>query len=139
MCSTDTLMNEFGAALQFFEGFGEDWPELTECLSYLDEWMPAEAYVLVVERAEEVLADEPDDLPALVSALHSAGRFFSDPVTTPDRVIRPAIPFRALFSFSRDAGEDALDRLLLAASRDEVPIHVDPATPGGLVIASAVA
>ena len=42
------LMNEFGAALQFFDGFGENWHALKECLSYLDEWLPATAYVLVV-------------------------------------------------------------------------------------------
>ena len=43
MRSRQGLMNEFGAALQFFEGFGENWHALKDCLSHLDEWMPAEA------------------------------------------------------------------------------------------------
>jgi hypothetical protein len=61
MRKKQTLMDEFGAALQFFEGFGENWDALEECLGYLDEWMPASAYVLVIERAESLLADETRD------------------------------------------------------------------------------
>ena len=49
------LMDEFAASLQFFDGFGENWHALSECLAYLDEWLPADAYILVVEGAEEVL------------------------------------------------------------------------------------
>ena len=124
MRTVDDLMSEFGAALQFFGGFGENWPALVECLSYLDEWLPADAYVLIVERSEEVLADEPADLPALMSAIDSAGRSFSVPVTSPERFTRPAIPFHALFNFSPGADVE-LDRLLHAAASRGIAIAVD--------------
>src|SRR4030095_2905605 len=38
MRTTRSLMDEVGAALQFFEGFGENWHALQECLEYMDEW-----------------------------------------------------------------------------------------------------
>ena len=53
---------------------GENWLALEECSEYLDEWMPSQAYVLVVERAEEVLSEEqPDQMIA-----------FLKPCTTPE-------------------------------------------------------
>ena len=68
-------MNEFGAAFQFFYGFGENWLALNECLCYLDEWLPAEAYVIVVDHAEEVFRDETDlEIHALLDTLHEVGR-----------------------------------------------------------------
>ncbi len=100
MRSTGALMNEFGAALQFFEGFGENWHALEECLGYLDEWLPAAAYVLVVERAEEVLEDEPAKLPALLKTMDAAGEFWSTAIEDGDRFDRNSLPFHALFNVS---------------------------------------
>ena len=59
----EALMNEFGAAFQFFEKFGDNWNALEETLGYIDEWLPADAYILTVERAEEVLREaEPSEM-----------------------------------------------------------------------------
>ena len=55
MRTTKELMNETAAALQFFEGFGETGTALEECLSYLDEWLPADCYVIVLERARRAV------------------------------------------------------------------------------------
>lgn len=105
MRTTQALMDEFGAALQLFEGFGENWYALEECLSYLDEWLPADAYVLVVERAEELLVDEPADLPALLKTVDEAGGFWSKPVSGNGRFDRRPVPFHVLLNLSGSDGQ----------------------------------
>ncbi len=104
MRSVGALMDEIGAAFQFFEGFGENWHALEECLGYLDEWLPADAYVLVVENAEEVLRDEaPDQMAAFLKSLEGAGLFWSKPVDGNGRFDRKAVPFHVLLNVSVDA------------------------------------
>lgn len=101
MRNTETLMNEFAAALQFFGGFGENWHALEECLGYLDEWLPANAYVLVVERAEEVLQEESlGEKISLLRALHATGEFLAKPIADGDRFDRPAVPFHVLLNLT---------------------------------------
>ena len=58
MQTIQSLMDEISAAFQFFDGFGENWMALRECLEYLDEWLKADTYILVCEQAESVLSDE---------------------------------------------------------------------------------
>ncbi len=110
MRSFQAMMDEFGAALQFFDGFGENWPALRECLSYLDEWMSASQYLLVVSRPSEVLADDPSDLPALLEILAATGRWWSEPITNNDRFNRPAIPFHVILQVRDEERETVLAR-----------------------------
>lgn len=102
MRSTAGLMNEFGAALQFFDGFGENWPALAECLSYLDEWLPGAGYILVIEHAEQLLTDERRELPALLRTIERAAKFWSEPIVDNGRFDRPARPFHVLMNLSDD-------------------------------------
>ncbi len=94
------LMSEFGAAFQFFEGFGENWHALEECLCYLDEWLPGEGYVVVVERAEELLSDAPDELRWFVAVMNDVAGWWSQPVVDNDRFNRPARPFQVVLELS---------------------------------------
>jgi len=57
MRTTADLFNEVAAALQFPPYFGENWDALDECLTDM-EWLPAEAYVLVVLDAKHLLDRE---------------------------------------------------------------------------------
>jgi hypothetical protein len=59
--TTAGLFDEMAAALQFPAYFGGNWNALRDMLSDL-RWLPAEAYLLVVEGADELLADEPDEV-----------------------------------------------------------------------------
>ena len=111
-------MDEFGAALQFFQGFGENWWALSDCLSRLDEWLPAAAYVLVVEQAEDVLADQSDQLIWLLKTLDETGTSWSRPVTDGDIFDRPAIPFHTLLHFSEGNERVLEDVRSLARSND---------------------
>jgi len=123
MKTTAALMDEFGAALQFFTGFGENWHALGECLAYLDEWLPAAAYVLVVEDAEEVLRDErPDQMVALLKTLHNAGEWWAKPITSNGRFNRNAIPFHVLLNVTDGFALDA-DRIARLADGASVPVR----------------
>ena len=123
MRTKDALMDEFGASLQFFDGFGENWYALLECLCYLDEWLPAEAYVLVVEGAEELLQDEqPDQMAALLKTLHEVGESWAKPITDNDRFDRKGIPFHMLLNVSEN-DPSAIDRIVSIADKANVPVR----------------
>ncbi len=124
MRTTQELMSELGAALQFFDGFGENWLALEECLEYLDEWMPSQAYVLVVERAEEVLSEEqPDQMIAFLKTLHDAGEWWSRPIIDNEWFNRAAVPFHVLLNTSQIASLP-MDRISQAAQEAGVPIRL---------------
>jgi hypothetical protein len=67
---------EIAAALQFPTYFGANWDALDECISDL-EWLPAAGYVIVVLKAEELLKEERQELPNLVSILRDASAFWT--------------------------------------------------------------
>jgi hypothetical protein len=58
--SSHALFDEFAAAWQFPPYFGENWDALDECLADL-EWLRAQAYVLIVADALQLLDEEPTD------------------------------------------------------------------------------
>jgi hypothetical protein len=123
MRTTAALMNEFAASLQFFEGFGENWYALGECLNYLDEWLPADAYVLVVEGAEELLKDEqPEQMAALMKTLHEAGEWWSKPIAGDDPFNRNGIPFHVLLNVA-ETEPSAADRICNIAAQVKVPVR----------------
>ena len=126
MRTRQALMDEFGAALQLFEGFGENWYALEECLSYLDEWLPADAYVLFVERAEELLVDEPADLGAFLETLDKARGFWSQPVSGNGRFDRRPVPFHVLLNMSGADGQAASkERIQRAAVEAGVVLRLE--------------
>ncbi len=94
--SFQALMDEFGAALQFFDGFGENWDALDECLRDLNEWLPSNAYILVITHPESVLEEEPAQLVWLRKTLEEVGDWWSKPVLDNGRFNRPAIPFHTV-------------------------------------------
>jgi hypothetical protein len=71
MRRADSLFDEMAAACQFPYYFGENWPALAECLGDLD-WTNSSRFVLVITEFEELLAGQPDELPAFGRALRSA-------------------------------------------------------------------
>jgi len=117
-------MDEFAAALQFSDEFGENWYALGESLCYLDEWLPSSAYVLVVEKAEELLQDaSDDDVEALLKVFNEAGEFWAQPITDNGRFNRAAKPFHVLLNFSSKS--DAEGRLLHLANVLGIRVRMD--------------
>ncbi|GKS60278.1 hypothetical protein YTPLAS18_38050 [Nitrospira sp.] len=76
-CSTkDRLLNELARALSFPDYFDPNWDALEECLCDL-EWLPADGYVLLFDRANQLLAEEPGARNTLFSVLRSAGKHWA--------------------------------------------------------------
>ena len=123
MRTTQSLMDEFGAALQFFDGFGENWDALRECLAYMDEWLPADAYILLIAHADSVLADAgEDELATLLRVLHGTGDWWSKAITDNDRFNRPSRPFHCLLLGDEPEG---VKRILDVAASQKVPVRTD--------------
>jgi hypothetical protein len=123
MSTTSSLMDEFAAVLQFFEGFGSNWYALRECLEYMDEWLPADAYVLVVEDAGDILRNESEDeLVFLLKTFHEAGEWWAKPVANNDRFNRDSVPFHVLLNLAEKKDTDA-QRIENAAARAGVPVR----------------
>jgi RNAse (barnase) inhibitor barstar len=55
--TTAALFDELAAAFQFPSYFGENWNALNDCLTDLA-WLPGDVYVLLIERAGDLLASE---------------------------------------------------------------------------------
>lgn len=122
MRTEQSLMDEFAAALQFFEGFGENWNALEECLDYMDEWLPADAYILLIERAENLLVDDDEGMAILLRVLQRVGEWWSRPIEDNDRFNRPPRPFHCLFLGPEFEG---MKRILDVAARQKVPVRTD--------------
>ncbi len=105
-------MDEFSAALQFFEDFGENWDALEECLCYLDEWLIGDIYLVVINNAQEVLVKEDkEQFRILIDLLDDVGRWWSKPITNNGRFNRKAIPFHVLFKCPETAVENVCRRM----------------------------
>lgn len=128
MHSTQDLMNEAGAALQLFDGFGENWHALEECLCYMDEWLPADAYVIVVEGVQEMLPGDLESLKSMLITFNLAGNFWSRGVDSPERFRRDPAPFHLLLNVA-EGHKSVIDLILNSAAESGVAIRTDPPQP----------
>jgi hypothetical protein len=87
MRSLDGLFAEVSAAFQFPYYFGENYAAFSECLGDLS-WIKDSRVIMVITRFEEVLADEPIEMPAFGGALRDAVGQYSKPEPTIDKPVR---------------------------------------------------
>jgi RNAse (barnase) inhibitor barstar len=87
--STTGLFDELAAALQFPAYFGANWNALSDVLSDL-RWLPADEYLLVVEDADELLADAPDS--AVNDCLRVLAAATEDASPIPFQIVLQATP-----------------------------------------------
>ncbi len=124
MRNTESLMNEFSASLQFFDGFGENWHALEECLFYLDEWLPADVYTLVINNSEKLLIEnDAEQMIALLTTLHRSGEWWSKPILDNERFNRKSIPFHTLLIFNESNSKNMND-IIYIATNSSVPIRL---------------
>lgn len=101
-CET-ALFDEIGAALQFPEYFGANWPALADCITDL-EWLQADSgYVLVITDADQVLIEEaPSQVEVLARILCNAANIWADAVDSGDVWDRPPVPFHVVLQVGGD-------------------------------------
>lgn len=79
MRRVEGLFKEFARELRFPEYFGHNWPAFDECIKDM-EWMSSPSYRIVIERADELLVDDPLELGTFLKIASSAGRYWSDAI-----------------------------------------------------------
>jgi len=111
-CTTHRdFMFEFGAALQVFYEFGENWSAVAEIIRVMDEWLPAKGYVLVVEHAEAMFSAEPIEWTTFLKVVSIAKEWWSSPVVGNGRFDRDALPFSVVFESSDPSFVSMLESL----------------------------
>lgn len=100
MRTKSQLLSEFASRLAFPEYFGANWDALADCLGDLD-WLRGFAYVIMIEEAEELLAEEPPDQLRLFSELiERVGARWAERISLGEDWDRPAIPFHVVLVYS---------------------------------------
>jgi RNAse (barnase) inhibitor barstar len=118
--TTQALFDEFAAALQFPYYFGENWDAFDECLTDL-QWLPADAYVLLIENSTHLLETERSDrLSTLFQVLERAGREWGTPAA--GQFPRPAKSFHVLLQCTLEEAE-SLHQMLEAAKVSFEPLE----------------
>lgn len=113
------LHAEFARELAFPHYYGRNWSALEDCLDDL-EWLPAPAYLLVVESAQDLLADEPDERVGLLGdLLLRVARQWGQAVDEGGRFDRRAVPFHVVLV---TLGGEAADGVARRWSREGVTL-----------------
>jgi RNAse (barnase) inhibitor barstar len=102
-CGTrEELLDEFARGLDFPQYFGRNWDALEDCLTDL-EWLSAEAFVLIITNADQVLRNSPGELKTLAGILASAAAHWQS--------ADPQASFHCLFHAEPGSAEDLKHRL----------------------------
>jgi RNAse (barnase) inhibitor barstar len=98
--TTEGFFDEVAAALQFPSYFGANWAALHDSLTDLS-WLPADAYLIVIEDADLLLADEPDELldQAVRELAHAADVWQGAATADPSA---PGVAFHVIFQTATD-------------------------------------
>jgi hypothetical protein len=102
MRTVNGLFDEFAAVLQFPHYFGENWDAFDECLSDMHWLRSSSGIILLVANAEQVLLDDPGELPVLVRGLASASTTYARPIDLGEWWDRPAVPFHVVLLSSSE-------------------------------------
>lgn len=103
MRSTDALMAEVPAALQFPHYFGENWPAFDECLSDMDWLIPTSGIIVLIRNAVEVLAEEANaEMETFVRVLSKATSEYAAAIDRGEWWDRPALPFHVVLQAPTD-------------------------------------
>jgi Barstar (barnase inhibitor) len=112
MRTTPALYDEFAAALQFPYYFGENGGAFDECVTDL-EWLPADAYTILVSNGVHMLEAEPtENLTLCLRALERAGQEWAKPVS--GEFARTARPFHVLLQCTHTEERSLREKLTAA-------------------------
>jgi RNAse (barnase) inhibitor barstar len=113
MSNSKGFFAQFAAALQFPLYFGKNMNALAECLRDLEEWLPGDAYTLVISQTMSVLRDErPEDLEAFIRLLSEVSSEWAVGTLPGANWERKPTPFHVAFHVSTEE-VDALRTVLV--------------------------
>lgn len=95
--SVDSLFDEFAQKVPFPDYFGRNWAAFSECLSEREPPSKDWSWTVVINDANQLLADAALDAPALLRCLEHACDAYSQPIADGEWWDRPAIQFRVVF------------------------------------------
>lgn len=99
------MLDEFASQLAFPDYFGRNWDGLADCLADLG-WLHGLAYVVVIDRASQLLVAEPSvETVRFVQLVQRVASQWAQPVSVGEDWDRPAIPFHLLLHDSPDQCE----------------------------------
>lgn len=91
--------------MEFPSYFGRNWDAVDECLSDLD-WLPsARGFVIVVDGADRVLAEEREELRTFVGVMRCAAEAWATPVRRGEPWDHGYVQFRVVLGFEDAATE----------------------------------
>lgn len=96
MITIGSTFNEFGAALQFPDYFGENWAALDECLRDLSWLRPAQIVLIITDSVRVLSGEDVDSLCHLKGILTNAAREWAKPIQEREPWDRPVVPFHAI-------------------------------------------
>jgi RNAse (barnase) inhibitor barstar len=70
------LLSRMAEGLRFPSYFGNNWDALKDCLTDLDDWLPAPGYLLVFSSSGELCREAPQEAAVLMDVLESAAGFW---------------------------------------------------------------
>jgi hypothetical protein len=118
MATAARLFDEFAAALQFPYYFGENWDAFDECLRDL-EWLEADAYVIVITHAQQVLdCEPPEELQLFFKLLEATAREWGDPKEHDSK--GPPKPFHVVLQCTEEEVPAVKARLKAAGARADL-------------------
>jgi len=93
------LLAECARALEFPPDSGRNWDALEEQLADL-EWLSAPGYLVIVARADELLADDAEEYDTLIEILNTVAGEWATPRRGESP--RPAVPFHVCLTVARE-------------------------------------
>lgn len=112
MNTKEKLFDEFAAALQFPEYFGENWNALDDCLADLS-WWPADSRRLFVSNAAFILVDDDAAFSLWLDILRKVAEEWSQ-----DDEFRNACPFDVVLHVEEHDGDALMRRLRMTGGSD---------------------
>jgi hypothetical protein len=118
MRTVEALSTEFAFVLRFPSYFGENWGAFDESMADLEWLPPGNGYLIVIQDAASVFAEEPpEQLAILVKILTGAAVEWAQPVSLGEWWDRPSVPFHVVLQGSAELESAFQQRWTLAGAR----------------------
>ena len=111
-CNTkEKLFDEFAAAFQFPDYFGENWDAFNECINDLD-WISAKGYFIFISCFDLFLKSYEQDLKIFVEVMEAAGKSWTNAENENANWEKLSTPFHIILHAEKEKEVEVRTRLL---------------------------